>query len=132
MRIEGYCSRSLCVCVCLSTLICALQATKRPMNDSNGFSTACAQKITWRFCYNDGVRDREIGAVVGMFLDPAHQLAVNMRIMRKSTDLYMRLYPQPVSVSRTQPPHPPGRKSALIRGILADAAFIPRRECMGS
>ena len=38
---KGYCSHYVYVSVCLSALICALQATKRPMKDSYDFSTAC-------------------------------------------------------------------------------------------
>ena len=41
MRSKGYCSHSVYVSVGLSTLICALQATKRPMKDSYDFSTVC-------------------------------------------------------------------------------------------
>ena len=40
----------LCVSVCLSTLILALQARKRLMSDTNIFSDTSAQKVNWRFC----------------------------------------------------------------------------------
>ena len=49
----------LCVClsVCLSTTILALQAMRRLMSDTNSFSATRAWKIMWRFCWNDGVRE---------------------------------------------------------------------------
>ena len=42
----------LCVClsVCLSATVLALQATRRLMSDTNRFSATRAGKITWRFC----------------------------------------------------------------------------------
>ena len=42
----------LCVClsVCLSTTMLALQTTRRLMNDTNSFSTTRARKKMWRFC----------------------------------------------------------------------------------
>ena len=39
----------MCVCVCLSPLILALQAPNRLMNDTNDSSTTSARKIMWRF-----------------------------------------------------------------------------------
>ena len=39
----------LCVCVCVSTLISALRATKRMMSDTNGFYVTSARKIKWQF-----------------------------------------------------------------------------------
>ena len=49
----------LCVClsVCLSTTILALQATTRLMSDTNSFSATRARKIMWRFRRNDCVRE---------------------------------------------------------------------------
>ena len=38
MRCEGYSSLSVCLFVCLSTTILALQATRRLMSDTNSFS----------------------------------------------------------------------------------------------
>ena len=38
------------LCVCLSTTILALQATRRLMSDTNSFSGTWARKIKWRFC----------------------------------------------------------------------------------
>ena len=40
----------VCVSVCVSTLILALQARKRLMSDTNIFSDTSAQKVNWRFC----------------------------------------------------------------------------------
>ena len=42
----------LCVClfVCLSTTILALQATRRLLSDTNSFSATRARKLMWRFC----------------------------------------------------------------------------------
>ena len=47
----------LCVClsVCLSATILALQATRRLMSDTNRFRATRAGKITWWFCWNDCV-----------------------------------------------------------------------------
>ena len=46
MRSEGYSSRSVFVClfVCLSATILALQATRRLMRDTNSFSATRARK----------------------------------------------------------------------------------------
>ena len=54
MHSEGYSSRSVCLCVCvsrvcLSTTILALQATRRLMSDTNSFSATRASKITCDF-----------------------------------------------------------------------------------
>ena len=38
----------LCLSVCLSATILALQATRRLMSDTNSFSATSARKITWR------------------------------------------------------------------------------------
>ena len=77
MRSKGYViGLSVCSSVdAYSYYLRTIQATKRTMKDSDGFSTACARKITWQFRKNDGVPEREIGPVVDMFLDPAHQLS---------------------------------------------------------
>ena len=42
----------LCVCVsvCVSTTILALQATRRLMSDTSSFSATRVGKIMWRFC----------------------------------------------------------------------------------
>ena len=57
MRSEGYSSRSVCVSVCVSPLILALQATRWPMSDTNGFKTTRTWKNIRRFSWNDGVRE---------------------------------------------------------------------------
>ena len=38
------------LCVCVSTTILGLQATRRLMSDTNSFSATRARKIMWRFC----------------------------------------------------------------------------------
>ena len=38
------------LCVCVSTTILALQATRRLMSDTNSFSATRARKIMWRLC----------------------------------------------------------------------------------
>ena len=38
------------VCVCVSTTILALQATRQLMRDTNSFIATRARKLTWRFC----------------------------------------------------------------------------------
>ena len=45
MRSEGYGVGSMCVCVCVSTLIYALRAAKRMMSDTDGFSVTSARKM---------------------------------------------------------------------------------------
>ena len=40
----------VCVSVCLSATILALQATRRLMSDASSFSATRAGKIMWRFC----------------------------------------------------------------------------------
>ena len=42
----------LCVClfVCLSVTILALQATRRLMSDTNSYSATRVRKVIWRFC----------------------------------------------------------------------------------
>ena len=44
MRSEGYSSRSVCLSVCLSTIILGLQATRRLRSDTNSFSATRARK----------------------------------------------------------------------------------------
>ena len=63
MRSEGYCSWFVCVCVCVSPLILALQATRRPISDTNGFRTTRAWKLKGCFSWNDCVRERQTGKV---------------------------------------------------------------------
>ena len=53
----------VCVCVCVSTLILALQATKRPISDIISFRITRARKIKGRFSWNDCVRERQTGTV---------------------------------------------------------------------
>ena len=50
MRSEGYSIRSVCLCVCVSTTIFGLQATRRLMSYTNSFSATRARKTMWRFC----------------------------------------------------------------------------------
>jgi len=58
MRSEGYLvCVSVCVFVCLSPLILALQGPSRLISDTNGSSATSARKIMWRFCLNGGVRE---------------------------------------------------------------------------
>ena len=38
------------LCVCVSTTILALQATRRLMSDTNSFIATRARKFMWRFC----------------------------------------------------------------------------------
>ena len=45
MRSEGDVSRSVCLSACVSTLILALQATRRPIGDTSGFRTTRAGKL---------------------------------------------------------------------------------------
>ena len=47
----------VCVSVCLSMTILALQAMRRLMSDTNSFSATRAWKIMWRFCWNDCIRE---------------------------------------------------------------------------
>ena len=54
MHSEGYGSRSVCVSVCLSPFILALQALNWVMSDTNGSSATSAQE-------NDAVWDQETG-----------------------------------------------------------------------
>ena len=54
---EGYDTWSVCVSVCLSTAILALQATRRPMSNTNVFRTTQTWKIKGRFSWNDCVRE---------------------------------------------------------------------------
>ena len=61
MRSEGYGSRSVCLCVCVSPLILALQAPNLLMNDNNGFSATSVRKVMWRFRYKGAILDRETG-----------------------------------------------------------------------
>ena len=44
MRSEGYSSRSVCLFVCLSATILALQAMRRLMSDTNSFSATKGKK----------------------------------------------------------------------------------------
>ena len=44
MRSEGYSSRSVCLSVCVSATILALQATRRLMSDTSSFSATRAGK----------------------------------------------------------------------------------------
>ena len=39
MRSEGYSSLFVCLSVCLSTIIRALQATRQPISGTNGYAT---------------------------------------------------------------------------------------------
>ena len=48
MRSEGYGTWSVRLCVCLSTLILDLQATRRFTSGTNGISATRARKIMWR------------------------------------------------------------------------------------
>ena len=48
---------SVCLCVCLSPLILALQGPSRLISDTNGSSATRARKIMWRFCLNGGIRE---------------------------------------------------------------------------
>ena len=48
---------SVCLSVCVSTLILALQATRRPISDTSGFRTTRAWKIKGRFSWNDCIRE---------------------------------------------------------------------------
>ena len=48
---------SMCLSVCLSTLILALQATRRPMSYTNGFRSTSAGIIKRRFPCNGCVRE---------------------------------------------------------------------------
>ena len=48
---------SVCLSVCLSTRILALQATRRPISDTSGFRTMRAWNVKWRFSWNDCVRE---------------------------------------------------------------------------
>ena len=47
----------LSICVCLSTLILALQATRRPISNTSGFRTTQAWKLKRRFSLNDCVQE---------------------------------------------------------------------------
>ena len=53
----------VCLSVCVSMLILALQATRRPISDTSGVRTTGAWKIKGRFSSNDCVRERQIGTV---------------------------------------------------------------------
>ena len=50
---------AVCMSLCLSTLILALQATRRPMSDTNDCRTTRTRKIKERFCWSNCVRERE-------------------------------------------------------------------------
>ena len=47
----------VCVSVCLSPLILALQGPSRLISDTNDSSATRARKDMWRFCLNGGVRE---------------------------------------------------------------------------
>ena len=53
----------VCLSVCLSTTILALQATRRPKSDTKRFSATRVWKLKWRFSWNDCVRERQTGTV---------------------------------------------------------------------
>ena len=72
------------VSVCVSTLILALQATRRPISDTSGFRTTRAWKINGQFSWSDCVRERETGWSRTELRGPTHQLTVRMHIERSS------------------------------------------------
>jgi len=49
----------LCVCVsvCLSPVILALQGPSQLISDTNGSSATRARKVMWRFCLKGGIRE---------------------------------------------------------------------------
>ena len=52
MRSEGYSTWSVCLSVCLSAPILALQATRRPMSYTNGFRSALKKEFCSKMlCY---------------------------------------------------------------------------------
>jgi len=48
---------SVCVCVCLSPLILALQGPSRLISDTNGSNATRARKVMWQFCLNGSIRE---------------------------------------------------------------------------
>ena len=52
MRSEGYGTWSVCLSVCLSARVLALQATRWPMSGTNGLWTARRWILTWWFSWN--------------------------------------------------------------------------------
>jgi len=47
----------VCLSVCLSPPILALQGPSRLISDTNGSSATRAQKVMWQFCLNGGIRE---------------------------------------------------------------------------
>ena len=89
MRMEGFSSRA----VCLSTHILELQATRRPISDTNGCRSTRARNVKERLCWNDCVRERETGTVAERVAWPnpsincAHAyIIIRVRIARRAAD----------------------------------------------
>ena len=57
MHAQGGLFMVVVLSVCLSTLILALQDTRRPMSDTNCFRTMQTWKTKWQFSWNDFVRE---------------------------------------------------------------------------
>ena len=87
----------VCVSVCLSVSILALQATTQLMRDTNSCSTTSARKLNKRFCYNYGVRDRVTGIVKDHVARPSPSISgVSMRVLKYQRpcccDTTLRIY----------------------------------------
>ena len=110
MLSEGYGTWSVCLCVCLSTAILALQATKRHQSDTKSSSATSAKTTVFE--------TKKLALSRTTLSDTAHQLEVRVRTMGR---------PRPAQLPITTP-RPPLTFAATRLSAFATSCLAHRGE----